>query len=298
MSEQTNTPGIDLTGLDDAKRLIQAGEASCVVLRDGEIVKTAVGNGVKPILGLLENEPEALKDAVVADKVIGKAAAMLLTLAGAQYVHGEIMSESGRRFLESRGIGRSYGTSVEAIINRTGDDLCPLEKTVLDIEEPEEALPALKATIAILMRGNQSRGAAAIPIEDAGKEEANRIVNGLIHYNSAQLKLENEAPFLKINRCVKDGSEVVGGIIAQLYWNVLYVDVLWVSETHRGKGYATALLNDAEGKAKEMNCKLVHLDTFDFQAREMYEKLGYTVFGVLEDCPEGHCRYYMSKRLV
>lgn len=142
----------DLTGMAEAKLLIQAGEASCVVMSDGKIVKTAVGNGVKPILGLLENEPEVLKGAVVADKVIGKAAAMLLTKAGAAYVYGEIMSEAGQAFLQSRGIGCSYGTLVEAIINRTGDDICPLEKTVQNIEEPEEAYPALKATIAILMQ--------------------------------------------------------------------------------------------------------------------------------------------------
>jgi len=46
-----------------------------------------------------------------------------------------------------------------------------------------------------------------------------------------------------------------------------------------------------------MGCRISHLDTFDFQAKGFYEKLGYTVFGVLEDCPEGHNRYYMSKKL-
>lgn len=39
------------------------------------------------------------------------------------------------------------------------------------------------------------------------------------------------------------------------------------------------------------------LDTFDFQACEFYEKHGYTAFGVLEDCPTGHCRFYMEKKL-
>jgi hypothetical protein len=38
-----------------------------------------------------------------------------------------------------------------------------------------------------------------------------------------------------------------------------------------------------------------HLDTFDWQAKEFYEHLGYEVFGILENCPRGHNRYYMKK---
>jgi hypothetical protein len=42
---------------------------------------------------------------------------------------------------------------------------------------------------------------------------------------------------------------------------------------------------------------LSHLDTFDWQTKEFYLKHGYEVFGVLDDCPPGHKRYYMKKVL-
>lgn len=137
-----------------------------------------------------------------------------------------------------------------------------------------------------------------IQIHDAVKEETDYITHQLIYYNSTKVHFEKEPPFLHINRCIKDGNEVIGGILAEVYWNILYINILWVKEEYRNKGYATALLNDVENSAKEMNCKISHLDTYDFQAKGLYEKLGYTVFGVLEDCPEGHSRYYMSKKLV
>jgi len=138
-----------------------------------------------------------------------------------------------------------------------------------------------------------------IQIHDAQKEEASYIVQQLIQYNDTKVTNKQEPPFLHINRCIKDGDELIGGIITQLYWNVLQVDVLWVKEEHRNKGYASALLADVENTANEKyDCKLSHLDTFDFQAKALYEKLGYAVFGVLEDCPEGHKRYYMKKKLV
>lgn len=135
-------------------------------------------------------------------------------------------------------------------------------------------------------------------IHDAAKEETDHIVQQLIYYNSTKVQFEKEPPFLHINRCIKEGNEVIGGILSEMYWNILYIDILWVKEEYRHKGYATALLTDVENKAKEMNCKISHLYTYDFQAKDLYEKLGYKVFGILEDCPEGHSRYYMSKKLI
>ena len=79
-------------------------------------------------------------------------------------------------------------------------------------------------------------------------------------------------------------------------WNVLYIDILWVAEQYRKQGLGSILLKSVEQTAKEKGCYLVHLDTFDFQAKEFYEKHGYTLFGTLEDCPKGHCRYYLKKQ--
>ena len=57
------------------------------------------------------------------------------------------------------------------------------------------------------------------------------------------------------------------------------------------------MLAEVESAAKEKGCYLIYLDTFDFQAKEFYEKQGYEVFGVLEDCPKEHCRYYLKKTI-
>ena len=139
---------------------------------------------------------------------------------------------------------------------------------------------------------------STMQITDATKAEQDYIDYNLILFNHTQVSFEKEPPFLSVNRCIKEGEEVIGGILTQIYWNVLYIDILWVKEEFRNKGYASALVKDAESIAIKMGCRMSHLDTFDFQAKGLYEKLGYTVFGVLEDCPEGHKQYYMSKKLV
>ena len=77
----------------------------------------------------------------------------------------------------------------------------------------------------------------------------------------------------------------------------MHVDILYVDVEHRGKGYGRLLLEKAESKARSQGGYLSHLDTFDWQAKDFYQRLGYSVFGVLEDCPPGHRLHYMQKRL-
>lgn len=98
---------------------------------------------------------------------------------------------------------------------------------------------------------------------------------------------------------IKENGFTVAGIYAVIYlWKILFVDVLFVNEEHRGKDLGSILLRKVEDEAKAIGVKLAHLDTFDFQAKGFYEKQGYEVFGVLDDCPEGHKRFYMKKKLV
>ncbi len=102
------------------------------------------------------------------------------------------------------------------------------------------------------------------------------------------------------NMCfvVKDpGGEVVGGIIGATYWDWFYLDLMWLKEEFRGQGYGHQLITLAEEEAKRRGAKRAHLDTFSFQAPEFYKKHGYQVFGKLENFPEGHTRYYLTKEL-
>ena len=77
----------------------------------------------------------------------------------------------------------------------------------------------------------------------------------------------------------------------------LHVTLLFVPASLRGAGVGRTLMMEAEAEAMRRGCSAVSLDTFSFQARGFYEKLGYSVFGTLEDYPQGHRRFYLTKRL-
>ena len=69
-------------------------------------------------------------------------------------------------------------------------------------------------------------------------------------------------------------------------------------ESARGRGLGRTLMRQAEDVALRRGCHGAWLDTFSFQARGFYEKLGYTVFGSIDDYPPGHSRFFMKKVLV
>lgn len=122
------------------------------------------------------------------------------------------------------------------------------------------------------------------------------LVNELVHYNSRQVPFTQNKPFINLNYKIEVNGKIIAGIISVLYaWNCLYIDLLFVEEKYRNKGYGKMLLKKLEKEALKFNCNLIHLDTFDFQAKDFYLKNGFEIFGILPDCPKGHTRYYLKK---
>jgi len=95
-----------------------------------------------------------------------------------------------------------------------------------------------------------------------------------------------------------DDGEILGGALGNTWGLWLYVSDVWVDTAIRRKGYAAKLMTAIEHQALERRCSYSYLDTFSFQARPLYEKQGYKVFGTLEDHPKGHTHYFMKKGLV
>ena len=121
------------------------------------------------------------------------------------------------------------------------------------------------------------------------------VTNNLDNYNTAATGHSSYYPvayFLK-----SEDSEVLGGLLGLIWGRWLHIKYVWVAEQFRGKGHARSLLASAETYAKKRGCHGVLLETFSFQAKPLYEKLGFRVFGQVDDYPPGHTQYFLSKRL-
>ena len=94
-----------------------------------------------------------------------------------------------------------------------------------------------------------------------------------------------------------DLDQVKGGIFGQIYKNTIFIDSLWVHDSLRGQGHGSELMQKAELLAKSKGCKYSTTDTFDFQARPFYEKLGYKVIADMPDFYNGRQRWFLRKTL-
>ena len=133
--------------------------------------------------------------------------------------------------------------------------------------------------------------------EDAADENLRVLSEGLMEYNRSKV---GGKPKESLTFFLRDAE---GGIVGGVHGNYsptgrwLYVGMLWVSEGLRGGGHGSRLMRSIERVAAERGCANAYLDTFSFQAPEFYRKLGYVVFGELEDFPEGHSRIFLRKSL-
>ena len=90
-------------------------EKCSLVVKNHDIVTTYSKPGVRDLEHLLDHEPDVLKGATIADKVIGKAAAAMVVVGGVKELYAEVMSTKAIPFLEEAGIAYTYGTLVDTI---------------------------------------------------------------------------------------------------------------------------------------------------------------------------------------
>ena len=136
--------------MEEAIMLIRSGKASCIVIKDGKILRKLNGRGIGPVIALYEEG--IINNAEVVDKIIGKAAAMILVLGNVKKVYGEIMSKEAEKYLRAHHIEVDYGRCIDVINSREGNGICPMERAVMTIDEPLEALQVLKQTLIALRK--------------------------------------------------------------------------------------------------------------------------------------------------
>lgn len=131
--------------------ILKEEQVSCVIYRSEQEVRKSEAIGIKPLMVELRKDKSAFEGCVIADKVVGKAAALMVVLGGAEAVFGRIISKDAMTILERYGICYEYEEIVPYIENRTKTGRCPMEETVLAIDDPKTAFVELEKTIAKLM---------------------------------------------------------------------------------------------------------------------------------------------------
>jgi len=133
-------------------------------------------------------------------------------------------------------------------------------------------------------------------IETDAPEARQAILKRLVAYNNSKTGHSDHRPLaILIN---DEAGAVIGGFLGRTAFNWLYTELLFVPEPLRGRGIGRSLIMQAEKEARLRGCHSAWLNTFEFQARGFYERMGYECFGELSDYPVGFSRFFMKKNLV
>lgn len=125
-------------------------------------------------------------------------------------------------------------------------------------------------------------------------EDERAVLDGLMAYNEAAGGPHGYLPIAVLLK--DDGGRTVGGLTGRAIYDWLFIELLHIPESFRGQGVGTKLMAKAEEFARQHGLAGIWLDTYDFQARGFYEKLGFAVFGTIDGHPRGGARYFLEKR--
>lgn len=132
-----------MTDLEIAKKELD-GHSICLC-KNGFFF-TDDARGISPMMNYIAQGKD-LNGYCVADVIVGKAAAILFVKAGIIQVHGKVMSEAGKLFLDRYNISNSFDALTDYIINRKETDICPMERAVMQIDDIELGYKALMEKI-------------------------------------------------------------------------------------------------------------------------------------------------------
>lgn len=124
--------------LEKAKEILHSNKELTCVLVKGDEVYTNVKSGVAPMMEFIDRKLD-LNGFSAADRIVGKAVAMMFVNSGVASVYGSVMSKTAANFLEIYNVQHSYGKLVDTICNRSGNGICPMEKAVEGASEPRLA---------------------------------------------------------------------------------------------------------------------------------------------------------------
>ncbi|WP_439569928.1 GNAT family N-acetyltransferase [Sphingopyxis sp.] len=141
---------------------------------------------------------------------------------------------------------------------------------------------------------------AAIAVVPATEALAKEIEARLTEALRANTPPNDVAP-LAVVAHDNDGT-LIAGLTGTMAYGWLLVKTLWVAETERGRGLGARMMAKAEAEAFTQGCHHAWLDTSSERAEGFYRRLGYELFGALDNgrelWPPGHRRTFMKKRLL
>ena len=133
--------------LELAENELKSRNVNLVIVKDGGVLYRSTASGMKGLLEAIEKYDGNLARSAVADKIIGRAAVMLCIYSKVKSVFAMTMTEGALILLKKKRVAHKFETLVHRLVNNQGRGICPFERAIKDIDDPEEAFKALKLLV-------------------------------------------------------------------------------------------------------------------------------------------------------
>ena len=134
----------------------------------------------------------------------------------------------------------------------------------------------------------------SISVERTVGKTKKAVLDGLIRYNNEKM---GKQKYKRLAISLREGNEIVGGIVGEVWTAVLFIQFFWLEQGLRGTGFGRKLIAAIEDEARRFGAKRSYLDTMSFQAPGFYRICGYKEFGSIEGYPGGVTRHWFTKTL-
>jgi GNAT superfamily N-acetyltransferase len=134
----------------------------------------------------------------------------------------------------------------------------------------------------------------SISVERTVGKTKKAVLDGLIRYNNEKM---GKQKYKRLAISLREGNEIVGGIVGEVWTAVLFIQFFWLEQGLRGTGFGRKLIAAIEDEARRFGAKRSYLDTMSFQAPGFYRTCGYEEFGSIEGYPGGVTRHWFTKTL-
>lgn len=140
--------------IDMAVELLEKEELALAIVKDGKSIFTSSGKGIKPLYTAYEEHKDELEGSSVADRVTGRAAAMLCAYSGVKQLKTKLISENAINVLNKANVLYEYDECTPFIENRDRTGMCPVEILSLKNDDIDGLLKEIKKFLHNINKGN------------------------------------------------------------------------------------------------------------------------------------------------
>jgi len=142
-----------MNDLELAKDHLHQKKLTLVIVKNGDILFETASHRISGFLGAIDQIGDRLKGASIADRVVGKAIALLAVYAGIGDVYAEVLSQKAKKVFEENGINCEWTRMVDNILDFKRSGVCPFEKTAEEISDPKRTYLTFKSLLKSFMTG-------------------------------------------------------------------------------------------------------------------------------------------------